>query len=114
MNDKILEEGELTFVHPIRHPVVNGPDDPGVRDLIVEGHFRFRPVIDVVLVHVDQSVAAWRPRCQLKKNRIVPRQRALRSGGIKSKFSFFDFWIFGSKDFVRERRSIVLREEWIG
>lgn len=73
---------KLTFVHPIRHAVVNGPDDSGVRDLIVDGHFRFRSIIDVVLIHVDQSVATWCPARQLQKNRIVPRQRALRSGKL--------------------------------
>lgn len=78
----LMVKWKLTFVYPIRHPVINGPDDSGVRDLIVDGHFRFRPIIDVVLIHVDQSVAARCPTRQLQKNRIVPRQRALRSGKL--------------------------------
>lgn len=111
MNDRtdsrMLAEWKLTFVHPIRHPVVNGPDDPGVRDLIVDGHFRFRPIIDVVLIHVDQSVAARRPARQLQKNRVVPRQRALRSGKlinsnnevyVSSIGFFFFFFFWGMKD----------------
>lgn len=106
MNDRtdsrMLAEWKLTFVHPIRHPVVNGPDDSSVRDLIVDGHFRFRPIIDVVLIHVDQSVAARRPARQLQKNRVVPRQRALRSGKLinsnnevyVSSIGFFFFFFF--------------------
>lgn len=103
----LMVKWKLTFVHPIRHPVINGPDDSGVRDLIVDGHFRFRPIIDVVLIHVDQSVAARCPARQLQKNRIVPRQRALRSGKliriIEYTFLRLDFFLRNGKDSFRDR-----------
>lgn len=103
----LMVKWKLTFVHPIRHPVINGPDDSGVRDLIVDGHFRFRPIIDVVLIHIDQSVAARCPARQLQKNRIVPRQRALRSGKliriIEYTFLRLDFFLRNGKDSFRDR-----------
>lgn len=68
----------LTLVNPVRHAVVNAPVHPCVGYLVVVIHLCFRSVVDIVLMHVDQSVAVRRPFGELQRRRLVRRQYRFR------------------------------------
>lgn len=72
----------LTLVHPIRYAVVDTAEHPRAGYLIVIGHLRLRSVVDIILMHVDESVAARRPRRELQRRRFVRRQYRFRPAQV--------------------------------
>jgi len=77
----------LTLVHPVRYSVINTAEHAGVGDLVVIGHFRLRPVVNVVLVHVNQAIAAWCPDRELQRRRLVRRQHRLHSAADVTRYN---------------------------
>lgn len=71
----------LTLVDPVRDSVVNAAENAVGRQLVVGRNLGLRPVVEVVLIDVDESVAPRGPRRQLEGRRVAPSETGLRAAG---------------------------------